>query len=186
MKTYEPEDVRMFVDGQEVTPVSVTELIVKPKISYEAFDTYPVQEIPIKVKKVDRLATIPQYAHEGDAGFDLCSVDAVELQPGETKVISTGLKMAIPRGYEVQVRPRSGMSLKTSLRITNSPGTIDSPYRGVVGIILQNTGKKTLHIDIGDRVAQGILNRVPQAAFVEVEDLDETTRGEGGFGHTGR
>lgn len=170
------EDVKVYVDGEEIVGMSVAEALLE----------YPDDSVPILVKKVDRLATIPKYSHDGDAGFDLCSVDAVEIQPGETKVISTGLKMEIPRGYEVQIRPRSGMSLNTSLRITNSPGTIDSPYRGVIGIIMQNTGNKTLHINVGDRIAQGVLSKVPRAGFIEVEELSDTVRGEGGFGHTGR
>jgi dUTP pyrophosphatase len=145
-----------------------------------------METVEVKVEKINNLAVLPKYAHEGDAGFDLYSTDCGSLKPGETKVFGTGLKMEIPKGYAVAIRPRSGMSLKTSLRITNAPGTIDSIYRGEVGIILQNTGKKTLHIDIGDRIAQGVLEKIPTASFIAVDDLSETERGEGGFGSTGK
>ncbi len=145
-----------------------------------------IERIPVKIKKISQLATIPKYAKNGDAGFDLYSIDTKELQAGDIELIRTGLKMEIPRGYEVQIRPRSGLSFKTKLRVANSPGTIDSGYRGEIKVIMENTSKsKKLHINVGDRIAQGVLKRVPQAEFIEVEEISETDRGEGGFGHTG-
>lgn len=139
----------------------------------------------LEIKKVDSMAVVPKYAHESDAGFDLYSVDFGELKPGETRVFSTGLKMAIPEGYAVSIRPRSGLSLNSYLRIANAPGTIDSGYRGEVGVILHNTGNKIAHINVGDRIAQGVLTRVPKAEFEVVDELSETIRGEGGYGSSG-
>ncbi|MFW6047650.1 MAG: dUTP diphosphatase [Candidatus Woesearchaeota archaeon] len=157
---------------------------VKPKLS---LNYRCVEEIPVKIKRLNQLATIPKYAKEGDAGFDFYSAECKQLRPFETKVFYTGLKIEIPDSYEIQIRPRSGLSLKTSLRVANSPGTIDSGYRGEIGIIMQNTNpSKTLTIDIGDRIAQGVLKRVPKAKFIDVEELSNTERGEGGFGHTGK
>lgn len=141
--------------------------------------------VPVKVKKINELAIIPEYAHDGDTGFDLYSINCKELLPDETALISTGLKFEIPRGYGIAIRPRSGLSLKTGLRIANSPGTIDSVYRGELKIIVQNTSDRILHIDIGQRIAQGVLEKVPKAEFIEVDELGDTERGEGGFGHTG-
>jgi len=144
-------------------------------------------KIPLKIAKVDSLAFMPEYAKEGDAGFDLYSVECKTLKPFETKVFKTGLKMEIPFGYEVQIRPTSGKSLKTHLRVANSPGTIDSGYRGEVGVIIQNTHPKSnIYISIGERLAQGVLKKVPITKIVEIDEseLNETERGEGGFGHT--
>ena len=143
--------------------------------------------VKVQVKKLKEEATIPFYAKEGDAGFDLraCIKESVTIKPGETKIIPTGLAMAIPFGYEVQVRPRSGMSAKTKIRIGNSPGTIDSGYRGEIGVIVDNIGDTDYTINHEDRIAQGVLNKVPTADFELVEELSETDRGTGGFGSTG-
>lgn len=143
------------------------------------------KQIPIKVEKIHVDAVIPSYESEDAAGFDLFVVEGCELDEGESTILGTGLKMEIPRGYEVQVRPRSGWSIKTKLRISNSPGTVDADYRGEVGIIVENNGVESILINKGDRVAQGVLNQVPQALFFE-GDLSETERGKGGFGHTGK
>lgn len=144
-----------------------------------------MERVRVKVKKIHPDAVIPQYKTSGSAGFDLYAIEDVEIQPGETKQIRTGLIFEIPEGYEIQIRPRSGMSLKTPLRISNAPGTIDSDYRGEVMIIAENTSIVPFSVEKGTRIAQGVLQKVPQAEFIEVEKVSETERGEGGFGSTG-
>lgn len=130
---------------------------------------------------------IPQYAREGDAGMDIRAAETVVIAPKKTVLIPTGLKVAIPDGYEIQVRPRSGLSLKTPLRVANSPGTIDAGYRDEVCIIMQNTSDDSeFTIEKGDRVAQFVLQKVPRICFTHVESVKDigTDRG-GGFGSTG-
>ena len=141
--------------------------------------------VKIKVQKIKGNAIIPKYAHEGDAGVDLYSTEEYLLKPGDMVLVSTGIKVAIPKGYEGQIRPKSGLALKHGLSVVNTPGTIDSGYRGEVGIILINLGKKEYKIEAGKKVAQLIVNRVEEATFEEVKELDETSRNEGGFGSTG-
>lgn len=145
-----------------------------------------MSKINVKIKKLHEDAVIPTYGTDGAAGFDFYALEDVHLKPKETKLVKTGIAMAIPQGYEIQVRPRSGMSLKTSFRVPNSPGTIDSDYRGECNVIGHNTSSYE-HVTIkkGDRIAQGVLNRVPQASFEVVEELEDTARGAGGFGSTG-
>ncbi len=111
--------------------------------------------------------------------------EPILLKPGEIKLIPTGFAVSVPSGYEVQIRPRSGLALKHGIGLVNSPGTIDSDYRGEVGIIMTNWGPESFIIRRGDRIAQMIISRVYQAQFVEASDLDDTSRGPGGFGHTG-
>ena len=127
---------------------------------------------------------LPIYATEGSAGADLKSVINYILEVGERKVIPTGIKMAIPNEYEVQIRPRSGLALKYGITMPNSPGTIDSDYRNEVGVILQNLGEEPFVINKGDRIAQMVLAKHSVANFIKVEKLDETER-TGGFGSTG-
>lgn len=131
--------------------------------------------------------TLPEYASGGAAGADVRAAIKQDLilQPGQSALIPTGLRFAIPKGYEIQVRPRSGMALKHQITVLNTPGTIDSDYRGDLGIILINHGKEPFVIKPGMRIAQIILAPVLQADFRIVESLAESTRGEGGFGHTG-
>ncbi len=143
-------------------------------------------KIPIKVLRIHPDAVIPFYATEGSAGFDFYTVEEVVLEPNEVKIVKTGLKMEIPVGFELQMRPRSGVSLKTSIRLANSPGTIDSDYRGEIGILAWNTGNSPITISKGERIAQGILAEVPTAFFIDVTELSTTDRGEGGFGSTGK
>lgn len=142
----------------------------------------------VKIKIVNRgLQPLPFYAQEGDSGMDLRSTDDIELQPKEKRLIPTGLYVAIPAGYEIQVRPRSGISWKTNLRVANSPGTIDSSYRGEIKVILENTSNSDMEIiKAGDRIAQIVLCEVPLIEWELVESLDETERGAGGFGSTGK
>lgn len=147
-----------------------------------------MKKIDVKIKKLHPDAVVPTYGTDGAAGFDFYALEDVVLQSGETKLIKTGLAMAIPEGYEIQVRPRSGTSLKSQFRIANSPGTIDSDYRGECCVIGSFYGKagESYSINKGDRIAQGVLSEVPQANFQLVEDLNETDRGAGGFGSTGK
>jgi len=128
---------------------------------------------------------LPAYATSGAAGMDVVSAEDVTLAPGARHAVATGLSMAIPEGYEIQVRPRSGLALKHGISVPNTPGTIDSDYRGELKVILINLGQEPFAIARGDRVAQLVLAPVVQAAWEEVAELDATERGEGGFGSTG-
>lgn len=128
---------------------------------------------------------LPAYATDGAAGLDLCAAEDVELQPLDRALVPTGLKIAVPPGYEAQVRPRSGLALKHGLAIVNSPGTIDSDYRGEIGILLINLGSQAVKLLKGERVAQMVVTPVARVSVVQVDDLDDTERGEGGFGSTG-
>lgn len=130
---------------------------------------------------------LPQYMSEAASGMDLyAAVDkAVQLERHEIKLIPTGVHIELPLGYEAQVRPRSGLSLKHGLTIANTPGTIDSDYRGEIGIILCNLGKERFTVERGMRIAQLVIQPVFRAELIEVECLEETRRGAGGFGHTG-
>jgi dUTP pyrophosphatase len=188
--------------------------------------------IKVKVKKLHPDAVIPHYAHEGDAGFDLVAVEDVVITPGETKAIPLGLAFEIPEGYEMQIRPRSGLSLKTKLRQSNCVGTIDSGYRGEVKVMFDNINHLRYEIDDryeynyeeeleywgsglvieedvaldlqgkpylpifgvplgtyiirkGDRVCQGVIQRLPTVELIEVDELSDSERGEDGFGSTG-
>lgn len=139
----------------------------------------------IKVKKLNDKAQIPEYQTEGSAGFDLHSVEDVIIDRNCTVLVKTGLAFALPDGYEMQIRPRSGLALDKQLTVLNSPGTIDSDYRGDVGVIIHNAGNQARQIEVGDRIAQGVIQKVEQVTFNEQEELEETERGEGGFGSTG-
>lgn len=137
----------------------------------------------LNVKLASELAVYPFYATEGAAGFDMAALENTTVKPGQTKAIRTGLIFEIPKGYELQIRPRSGMTLKTNLRV--QLGTVDSDYRGEVKIIAENRGELTIVICAGDRIAQGVISPVVQAQFVIVEEVEETKRGDSGFGSTG-
>lgn len=128
---------------------------------------------------------LPGYATEGAAGMDVVAAEELVLAPGARHAVATGFAMAIPQGYEVQVRPRSGLALKHGITCLNTPGTIDSDYRGEVKVILANLGSEPFPIQRGDRIAQLVPAPVQRALFDEVAVLDETTRGSGGFGSTG-
>ena len=140
----------------------------------------------VKIKKLDEKAIIPEYQTKGAAGFDLCSLIDYKLVIGEMKLIPTGLAVEIPEGTELQIRPRSGIAKKHRVTLMNAPGTLDSDYRGPIGIMLINHGHDHFYIKAGDRIAQGILGPVYQAIFNEVEELSETNRGSGGYGSTGK
>ena len=128
---------------------------------------------------------LPAYASDGAAGMDVVAAETLTLRPGARYAVATGFAMAIPPGYEVQVRPRSGLALKHGITCLNTPGTIDSDYRGEVKVILANLSDDNFEITRGDRIAQLVPAPVQRAAFAEVETLDETARGTGGFGSTG-
>jgi len=130
---------------------------------------------------------LPQYQTIHSAGMDLYAAVKEDLiiAPGDWKLVPTGLTMALPEGYEAQVRPRSGLALKQGVSVLNSPGTVDADYRGEVGVILMNHSKKDLVVKRGDRIAQMIINKIEQIVFEEVAELPSTDRGAGGFGHTG-
>lgn len=128
---------------------------------------------------------MPCYAHAGDAGMDLYSAADIVIKPGERKLVPTGIRMAIPIGFEAQIRPKSGLALKHGISIVNTPGTIDAGYRGDVGVIMINFGQEDFVIEKNSKVAQMVINKIEIAKIEEVNLLDDTTRGEGGFGSTG-
>ncbi|MGR3317770.1 MAG: dUTP diphosphatase [Candidatus Anammoxibacter sp.] len=148
-----------------------------------------MQKIKVEIKRKEGCEDIPlpEYKSQYASGMDLhAAVDgSIVLETNEIKLISAGISIALPNGFEAQVRPRSGLALKHGITIVNSPGTIDSDYRGEIGIILCNLGKKRFEIERGMRIAQMVIQPVVQADLVEVSELDSTKRGEGGFGHTG-
>ncbi|MBR1545943.1 MAG: dUTP diphosphatase [Prevotella sp.] len=142
----------------------------------------------IQIKVVNRgHQQLPTYATPQSAGMDLRAniAEPIILHPMERRLIPTGLHIALPEGYEAQVRPRSGLALKHGLTVLNSPGTIDADYRGEVGVLLINLSQEDFVINDGERIAQMVIARHEQANFVVVEELDQTERGEGGYGHTG-
>jgi len=139
----------------------------------------------VKFQRLNPDAVIPEKASLGAAGFDLVSVEDATIKPMDRAVISTGIAMEVPPGFEAQVRPRSGLAAKYGVTVLNSPGTIDSDYRGEVKVILQNFGP-TFVVKKGERIAQVVIQRVPSIQFETVEELTDTTRGTGGLGSTGR
>ena len=140
----------------------------------------------VAFKRVHPDAILPAYAHEGDAGMDVRSVEDVVIPRGGRALVRTGLVMALPMGWEAQVRPRSGLALKHGVTVLNTPGTIDAGYRGEVGVILANFGDADFAVAKGDKVAQIVVAPVTQAEVVEVDSVDDTERGAGGFGSTGK
>jgi len=145
--------------------------------------------VPVKVKKLDPRATIPQYHTEGAAAFDMHAIvdegQVIRVKPHSQKNLSTGLAMAIPMGYELRVSPRSGQAFKHQISIRNSPGIVDSGYTGEIMVAFVNNSDKVFIINHGDRICQIKLSLAPRAVFREVEELEKTDRGDGGFGSTG-
>jgi dUTP pyrophosphatase len=153
----------------------ITKLYIKEKLNN------------MKLKVVNNSRNqLPQYQTEGAAGLDVCSKMNIDIQPGETKLIQTGLYVEIPEGYEIQVRPRSGLAYKHSVTVLNSPGTIDADYRGEIGVILINHGKEVFKVIEGDRIAQLVLSKVEQIKWDPVLILSESVRNTSGFGSTGK
>jgi dUTP pyrophosphatase len=144
-------------------------------------------DVPVPVKQLPHFAglQLPAYATDGAAGMDVLAAEDVTLAPGARHAVATGLAVAIPPDFEIQVRPRSGLALKHGISVPNTPGTIDSDYRGELKVILINHGTTAFSIQRGDRIAQLVLAPVIRASWMPVAELDETARGEGGFGSTG-
>jgi len=142
--------------------------------------------VDIKIEKIFPDAILPSYSHPRDAGMDLFSYETYILKPGERRLFKTGLKVEIQEGYEMQIRPRSGLALNHGVTVLNTPGTIDAGYRGEVGVILINHGEEVYSIGKGDKIAQAVISSVERAVLEEVEKLEESSRGEGGFGSTGK
>ncbi len=139
----------------------------------------------VRFLKSDPAAQLPSYAHPGDAGMDLRSVEDVQIAPGTRRLVRTGLKMQLPDGFEAQVRPRSGLALKHGVTVLNSPGTVDSGYRGELAVLLVNLGAETFTVEKGMRIAQMVVAPVVRADVEEAEALDGSVRSEGGFGSSG-
>tara|TARA_B100001123_G_scaffold404329_1_gene493606 strand:- start:342 stop:779 length:438 start_codon:yes stop_codon:yes gene_type:complete len=144
--------------------------------------------VKILVKKFDKNIKLPAYKTFGSSGMDLMAYlkGKIVIAPGKTAVIPTGIAIAIPKNYEVQIRPRSGLAAKKNITVLNTPGTVDSDYRGEIKIILINLSKKPFMIKSGDRIAQMVLCPIVKAKFKEVQNLPNTIRGKGGFGSTGK
>jgi dUTP pyrophosphatase len=144
-------------------------------------------KVEVSIKRLNHGAglPLPGYATAGAAGMDVCAAETLNLRAGKRHAVATGFAFAIPDGFEVQVRPRSGLALKHGITCLNTPGTIDSDYRGEVKVILANLGEEDFQITKGDRIAQLVVSPVTHANMVEVDDIDETARGAGGFGSTG-
>ena len=143
--------------------------------------------VKLLIKKLDKNIDLPKYKTEFSSGMDLVAniKEAITIEPGKTSIIPTGIAISIPAEYEVQIRPRSGLAAKSRIGVLNSPGTVDADYRGEVGVILVNLSAEEFVIEDGERIAQMVIAKHEQADWVEVETLDETERGAGGFGSTG-
>lgn len=139
----------------------------------------------VKVKKLSEEAKLPVQALPGDVGFDLFANEEVVLKPGERKLVSTGIKIALPEGYEAQIRPKSGLAINHGVTVLNTPGTIDAGYRGEIKVILINLGNEEFRIEKGQKIAQMVFNKVEIPRLEEAEELDKTARNEQGFGSTG-
>ena len=144
-----------------------------------------LEEPILTVEKINKEVDLPKYAHPGDAGMDVCASEMVCIRPHDWKLVHTGIKVAVPEGFEMQVRPRSGLALKHGITVLNTPGTIDSGYRGEVGVILMNHSDRDFTVKKGDRIAQLVIAPVISVRVVEGEVDKATERGEGGFGSTG-
>ena len=141
----------------------------------------------ILIKRLSKEVSLPKYETSGSSGMDLAAnIDAnINIDPGKTAIIPTGLALSIPKGFEVQIRPRSGLAAKQKISVLNTPGTIDADYRGEIKVILINLGQEPFKIEKGSRIAQVVVCPIVQAQLKEVDDLSETERGKGGFGSTG-
>ncbi len=140
----------------------------------------------VKVKKLNPDARELEYAHKGDSGVDLYAAEEMVIKKGERRLVPTGLSIAMEEGFEAQVRPKSGLALREGITVLNTPGTIDSCYRGEVGVIVINLSEKDFEVKKGKKIAQMVFSKVEKAEIEYAEELDETTRNDGGFGSTGR
>ncbi len=143
--------------------------------------------VSIKIINISSNA-LPSYATAGAAGADICAFlsEEINLKPGKRMLIPTGVFVEIPEGFEIQIRPRSGLAYKHGITCLNTPGTIDADYRGEIKVLLINLGEESVLIKSGERIAQLVVNKIEQADFIQVDELDETERAHGGFGHTGK
>ena len=141
--------------------------------------------IKILIKRLSKEISLPKYETSGSSGMDLGSNIGANISPGKIAIIPTGLALSIPKGFEAQIRPRSGLAAKKKISVLNTPGTIDSDYRGEIKVILINLGEEIFKVEKGLRIAQMVFCPIVQAQFREVDDLNETERGKGGFGSTG-
>ena len=141
----------------------------------------------ILIKRLSKEISLPKYETSGSSGMDLAASNEflIKIEPGKTAIVPTGISLAIPKGFEVQIRPRSGLAAKKSISVLNTPGTIDADYRGEIKVILINLGKEVFEVEKGLRIAQMVVSPVIQVKLEEVENLNETGRGKGGFGSTG-
>lgn len=139
----------------------------------------------LEIVKLDKDLPTPHYKTSGSSGIDLYAAESIFLRPNNTRLIKTGIKICIPKGYEGQIRPRSGLALKYGLTFVNSPGTIDADFRGEIGVVLHNLGTETMVISYADRIAQLVICPVQHVEIAVVDKLPDTDRGDGGFGHTG-
>jgi dUTP pyrophosphatase len=149
--------------------------------------SHEIPPIPVMVKRLPHFAglNLPDYATDGASGMDVLAAEDVILAGGERHAVATGLAIAVPHGYEIQVRPRSGLALRHGITVPNTPGTIDCDYRGELKVILINHGRESFEIRRGDRIAQLVLAPVARASWLKVDELEATARGNGGFGSTG-
>jgi dUTP diphosphatase len=181
---------------KKLAPGDAAEEVLELIKSVGVYDLVPLLElrqvmgkessaVTLRIKKLDPCVNPPLYAHPGDAGMDLCSAEDISLQPGERSMVSTGFAMALPEGYAAFIQPRSGLAARNGISIVNTPGLIDCHYRGEVKVILINLGHEPFMVKRGDRIAQMVIQRVETARVEIVEELDDTARGEGGFGSTG-
>ena len=145
----------------------------------------PCDAMVVEFMKVSPSAILPRYAHEGDAGMDLCACEEAEIAPGGRALVRTGWTIALPNGYEGQVRPRSGLALKRGVTVLNSPGTIDAGYRGEIGVVLANFGDAPFAVEPGMRIAQLVIAAVAEVAIEVSDTLSSSERGSGGYGSTG-
>ena len=141
--------------------------------------------LKLKIKRINNDALLPKSSYEGDAGLDLTSTGDYVINPGERRLISTGIVIELPKNTEAQVRPRSGLALKHGITVLNSPGTIDEQYRGEIGVIIINHGNEAYHVKKHDRIAQLVIQRLPKIKVVEITEVRTTDRADGGFGSSG-
>lgn len=139
----------------------------------------------LNVKKLNEEAILPNYAHKGDAGLDIYSVEECEINPGDRALIKTGIAIELPENTEAQIRPRSGLALKNGITLLNTPGTIDEGYRGEIGVIVINLGKEAFKVTKGMKIAQMVIKPILTVEIKEIKELSDTDRGIGGFGSTG-
>lgn len=168
-----------------MSPLKIEDL--NPKCASRTTPNLPPQEmVPVKIKLMHPAAKIPQYHTAGAAGFDLHSCESVVIHPGQWRSINLGVAFELPEGFELQIRPRSGLSFTTGYLAKNTIGTLDADFRGSASMLVMNVDAEPLFVEVGDRICQGVIARVPRAIFEVVAELSQTDRGGNGFGSTGK